>query len=102
MELNFTFAEEQASFNKVEKDTAWQVAMHEEMKAIEDNDTWELTSLPVGHHAIDLKWVSKVNAMKSAMSYDTRCIWWPRATSSAPASTSMMSLHWWRAWSRVA
>jgi hypothetical protein len=34
--------------------------MREEMKAIEDNDTWELTSLPAGHRAIGLKWVYKV------------------------------------------
>jgi hypothetical protein len=26
------------------------------MKAVEDNDTWELTSLPAGHRAIGLKW----------------------------------------------
>jgi hypothetical protein len=30
------------------------------MKAIEDNDTWELTSLPAGHRAIGLKWVYRV------------------------------------------
>jgi hypothetical protein len=34
--------------------------MCEEMKAIEDNGTWELTPLPVGHRAIGLKWVFKV------------------------------------------
>jgi hypothetical protein len=36
-------------------------AMREELKAIEDNDTWELTSLPANHRAIGLKWVYKVN-----------------------------------------
>jgi hypothetical protein len=34
--------------------------MREELKAIEDNDTWELTSLPGGHRAVSLKWVYKV------------------------------------------
>jgi transposase InsO family protein len=59
-ELNFTSAEEPTSFKEAEQDAAWRAAMREEMKAIEDNDTWELTSLPAGHRAIGLKWVYKV------------------------------------------
>jgi hypothetical protein len=34
--------------------------MIDEMKSIEDNGTWEITSLPAGHRAIRLKWVYKV------------------------------------------
>ena len=34
--------------------------MLEEMKAIEDNGTWELVDPPVGCRSIDLKWVYKV------------------------------------------
>jgi hypothetical protein len=34
--------------------------MLEEMKVIEDNKTWELTTLPVGHRPIGLKWVYRV------------------------------------------
>jgi hypothetical protein len=34
--------------------------MAEEMKANQENDTWELTSLPTRHRAICLKWVCKV------------------------------------------
>jgi 6-phosphofructokinase len=59
-ELNFTSADELASFKEAEKEVAWQGAMSEEMKTIEDNKTWELTMLPAGHRAIDLKWVYKV------------------------------------------
>jgi hypothetical protein len=59
-ELNFTSADELASFKEAEKEVAWQGAMSEEMKTIEDNKTWELTTLPAGHRAIDLKWVYKV------------------------------------------
>ena len=33
--------------------------MDEEIRAIEKNDTWELTSLPKGHKAIGVKWVYK-------------------------------------------
>jgi hypothetical protein len=34
--------------------------MREEIKAIEDNNTWVLTELPAGARAISLKWVFKV------------------------------------------
>ena len=34
--------------------------MLEEMKAIEENDTWELIDPPLGCHPISLKWVYKV------------------------------------------
>ncbi|KAH9672528.1 hypothetical protein KPL70_017763 [Citrus sinensis] len=34
--------------------------MDEEIKAIVKNDTWELTTLPKGHKAIDVKWVYKI------------------------------------------
>jgi hypothetical protein len=34
--------------------------MREEIKAIEDNNTWFLTELPAGERAIGLKWVFKV------------------------------------------
>jgi hypothetical protein len=60
VELNFTCAKELVTFIEAEKDAAWRASMCEEMKAIESNNTWELASLPVGHHAIGLKWVFKV------------------------------------------
>lgn len=34
--------------------------MEEEMRAIEENSTWRLTTLSPGHCTICLKWVSKV------------------------------------------
>jgi hypothetical protein len=59
-ELNFTSADEPASFCEADQEESWRQAMSEEMKAIEDNGTWELTILPAGHRAIGLKWVYKV------------------------------------------
>jgi hypothetical protein len=59
-ELNFTSAEEPTSFREAEQLALWRALMAEEMKAIHDNDTWELASLPVGHGVIGLKWVYKV------------------------------------------
>lgn len=58
-EINFTSAEEPASFNEAKQDACWRAAMIKEMKAIERYKTWELTTLPPGHRAIELKWVFK-------------------------------------------
>ena len=50
--------------------------MIEEMKAIEDNRTYELTTLPVGHRAIGLKWVYKVkhNEKGEVMQHKARLV----------------------------
>jgi hypothetical protein len=53
-------ADEPATFAEAEKDKMWQAAMMEEMVSIEMNQTWQLTQLPPGHHAIGLKWVFKL------------------------------------------
>nr|GEU51062.1 protein phosphatase 2C 56-like [Tanacetum cinerariifolium] len=37
----------------------WRQAMEEEIKSIDKNDTWELTTLPKGQKAIGVKWVYK-------------------------------------------
>lgn len=37
----------------------WRAAMDSKMKAIERNDTWQLTALPVGAKKIGVKWVYK-------------------------------------------
>ncbi|KAE8727985.1 hypothetical protein F3Y22_tig00004899pilonHSYRG00012 [Hibiscus syriacus] len=47
------------SFQEAVQEKKWRDAMDEEIKAIEKNDTWELTSLPKGHKAIGVKWVYK-------------------------------------------
>ncbi|XP_074351878.1 uncharacterized protein LOC141691029 [Apium graveolens] len=52
--------DEPANFKQANKEGVWKVAMECEIEAIERNNTWELTNLPEGHKAIDLKWVYKV------------------------------------------
>ncbi|KAF0901271.1 hypothetical protein E2562_038843 [Oryza meyeriana var. granulata] len=59
-ELLLTTASEPANFKEAEQDEVWRKAMVEEIKSIEDNQTWELAMLPAGHRAIGLKWVFKV------------------------------------------
>ncbi|KAH9672319.1 hypothetical protein KPL70_017676 [Citrus sinensis] len=50
---------EPVNFQEATLDEKWRIAMDEEIKAIVKNDTWELTTLPKGHKAINVKWVYK-------------------------------------------
>ncbi|KAE8681376.1 hypothetical protein F3Y22_tig00111330pilonHSYRG00435 [Hibiscus syriacus] len=54
-----TMREQLVSFQEAVQENKWRDAMDEEIKAIEKNDTWELTSLHKGHKAIGVKWVYK-------------------------------------------
>lgn len=51
--------DEPICYLQAEKEQHWREAMECEMRAIEENQTWELTDLPPGHRAIGLKWVYK-------------------------------------------
>jgi hypothetical protein len=72
--LNFTSADESASFREAEQEESWRQAMSEEMKAIEDNETWELTVLLAGHRAIGLKWVYKCNEAGNIVRHKARLV----------------------------
>lgn len=56
----FHHVDEPMTFGQVEHEACWRKAMTEELKAIEGNETLELTTLPIGHRAIEPKWVFKV------------------------------------------
>ena len=47
------------TFEEASTDENWRKAMDEEIFAIEKNDTWELTNLPVDKKPIGVKWVYK-------------------------------------------
>ena len=59
-ELLLVSVEEPPTFALAERDENWRWAMLEEMKAIEENETWELIDPPLGCRPIGLKWVYKV------------------------------------------
>ena len=59
-ELLLISAEEPPTFVLAECDGNWRRAMLEEMKAIKENETWQLVDPPPRCHPISLKWVYKV------------------------------------------
>ncbi|KAL5568431.1 hypothetical protein UlMin_025006 [Ulmus minor] len=67
---------EPVSFQEAVQEKNWRDAMDEEIKAIEKNETWELTSLPKGHKAIGVKWVykTKQNAKGEIERYKARLV----------------------------
>ena len=76
--------------------------MLEEMKAIEDNGTWELVDPSVGCRPIGLKWVYKVKRDErgAIVKYKARLV--ARGFVRRRASTSRKSLLRWREWSPFA
>jgi hypothetical protein len=59
-DLHLTHVGEPANFAEAKDDPAWWAAMEWELKAVEQNCTWELVPLPAGHWPITLKWVYKL------------------------------------------
>ena len=57
----FVSVEDPVTFEEAHKDSKWREAMDVEMKAIEKNRTWELTTLHNGSKSIGVKWVFKQN-----------------------------------------
>ncbi|KAJ9544451.1 hypothetical protein OSB04_024158 [Centaurea solstitialis] len=55
-----TSVNEPKSFEEAMQDENWRDAMQCEIKALEDNETWTLETLPEGKHATDSKWVYKI------------------------------------------
>jgi hypothetical protein len=74
---------------------AWGATDH-----IEDNRTWELTNLLVGHRTIGLKWVYKVKCNESGdiVRHKTHLV--AKCMCNAPASTMMRCSLRWLAWSQ--
>nr|GEW30773.1 retrovirus-related Pol polyprotein from transposon TNT 1-94 [Tanacetum cinerariifolium] len=55
-------------FEEAMKSKKWRQAMEEEIKSIEKNDTWELTTLLKGQKAIGVKWVYKAKKKRQRQS----------------------------------
>lgn len=59
-ELNLMGVDEPGNFKQAVQDNNWKQAMELEMTSIEENETWDLTTLPPGEKVIGLKWVFKL------------------------------------------
>ena len=72
----FLVDSEDLSFEKAVQEEKWQMAMNEEIRAIERNNTWELTDLPKGARPIGVKWVykKKTNAEGEVERYKARLV----------------------------
>ncbi|GKB53711.1 ribonuclease H-like domain-containing protein [Tanacetum coccineum] len=72
--LNKAF--ELRNYREACKDQHWIEAMNKEMKALYDNDTWEITELPLGRKSIGGKWVFKIKYRSSGdiERYKGRCL----------------------------
>ena len=51
---------EAESYAEATKDTNWRTAMEEEMRALAENETWDLVDAPNGMKLIGRRWVYKV------------------------------------------
>jgi len=56
----FSVETEPATYAEAAQDARWVDAMQNEIKALEDNKTWELVDLPKNKKAIGCRWVYKV------------------------------------------
>lgn len=73
VEMNST---DPVTFEEAEKSLKWREAMDEEIKAIERNETWELTELPRGAKCIRVKWIykTKLNEVGEVSKYKARLV----------------------------
>ena len=73
---NLVQSEEPTCFSEAARTKHWNEAMDEEMNALDDSGTWELTPLPNEKKAIGCKWVYKVkhNADGSISRYKARLV----------------------------
>ncbi|KAF2320696.1 hypothetical protein GH714_030132 [Hevea brasiliensis] len=62
------------SFEEAAEQPTWQIAMTEEMQAIEKNSTWELVDIPEGKNVVGLKWVFRTNTNEQTANVFTKSL----------------------------
>ena len=72
----FTITSDPTTFEQAVKSDKWRIAMNNEIDAIENNNTWELTNLPAGAKTIGLKWIfkTKLNENGEVEKYKARLV----------------------------
>ncbi|KAM1270153.1 hypothetical protein ACFX2G_002244 [Malus domestica] len=57
---NVSHQMEPTSYDQARHDPHWVAAMNNELRALEENQTWSMVPLPADHRAIGCKWVFKI------------------------------------------
>lgn len=57
---NVSEVKEPVSYKHAKDDPNWVTTMEKELHALEENDTWQLTTLPTNKKPIGCKWVYKI------------------------------------------
>jgi len=92
-ELLLVSAEEPPTFAQAERDANWRAAMLEDMKAIEENETWELIDPPLDAiRSAKSGWI-RSSGMSVVPLSSIRHALLSEALSSTRASTSRKSFH---------
>ena len=68
--------EDPKHFKEAIQHSQWLEAMNEELTALENNNTWEITDLPPGKHAIGCKWLytTKYDPQRNSTRYKSRLV----------------------------
>jgi hypothetical protein len=67
-------------FEEAVKSENWRLAMNNEIKSIEKNQTWTLTKLPIGAKRIGVNGFTKPNTMSMERLISTRLVWLLKGT----------------------
>ncbi|KAK9911784.1 hypothetical protein M0R45_035674 [Rubus argutus] len=51
---------EPRTFEEANQSTVWRKAMHDELKALDDNKTWSFVKLPKGQKVVGARWIYKI------------------------------------------
>ena len=68
------FSRQPTSFDEPVKDAQWVQAMHEEIDAIEKNQTWDLVDIHADKTSIGVKWVYKTKGKESLENTRQGCL----------------------------
>ena len=72
----FSTNNDHVTYEEAIKQGEWRKAMDQENESIEKNNTWELTSLPLGAKKIGVKWIykTKLNEKGKVKKYKARLV----------------------------
>lgn len=78
------------------KQSKWQAAVKEQIKALEMNETWKLSKLTEGNKPDECKWIFLSNTMLMVVSAGTWPPWWLRGSPNLMGWTVKKRLHSWQ------